>query len=256
MLFSEVFKVSNPKKESWFDPILDTDTKLFIDPMLVFQEEVEGFEGCKDKIRGFISEAFRRVALAKSKSGKERLHALEMLKFKEPWETKLGYTAYGSSGSGMGDEFSRRVFDAVIDFIDLGLDEFGSYLSTFHMFVDGIGPDRISDMVTNIIKEELIDYTIKICRDKSIPTKKVLIGNVGFSLNFGWARKKVELPINPYDGKAIILVPKDFLRANSYLEIADFEQYIFSIDNESLRSQVTRLFTAGLSVSSKEIFWY
>lgn len=35
MLFSELYSVIKSQDEIWFDPILDVDTKLFIDPFLL-----------------------------------------------------------------------------------------------------------------------------------------------------------------------------------------------------------------------------
>ena len=245
MLFSEFFKIKTNEKDDWFDLVLNWDTSLFIDPMLVFQNEIPDFKESKKKICDFFQEAFEKVALAKGKLGKPRDIALNMLRFKEPTETGLGYTNYGFQGRGMGPAFSREIFDAITDFLDWGLEEFGPYLSTFQMFVEGVGPDRVSDMITNIIKEDLLDYTIKVCKEKGIPSKRVLIENLGFKDGM-WFRKKVDLPVHPYTGKPIILVPRDFLTARSNIELEDFESYISHIENEELRSQATHLFTSEI----------
>ncbi|GAA2386932.1 hypothetical protein GCM10009855_28800 [Gordonia cholesterolivorans] len=36
--FSEYFDVAVDDDDDWFDPILDTDTRLFVDPFLIFKE--------------------------------------------------------------------------------------------------------------------------------------------------------------------------------------------------------------------------
>ena len=51
---------------------------------------------------------------------------------------------------------------------DLDLEEFGEYLSPFEIFVEGIGADRISDMLANIIKEDLIKRFGKYINDLDI----------------------------------------------------------------------------------------
>lgn len=248
MFFSEAYKIENPEKEDWFNLWLENDTKIYIDPMLVYQANHEDFSESYEKIGKFFEEAFRRVALAKSsKSPKIREKALEMLQFKEPSELHLGHTNYGSSGAGIGPDFARQIFDAIVDFIELGFEEFGEYISPLEIFVDGIGADRISDMMGNLMKEDLIKYTQKICKEKKINLKKFKVRNFSFDKNLGWTNKPVELPENPLYHTPIILVPKDFLRTNSYLDRDDFLEYILNMENATLRTQASRLFTQDLN---------
>lgn len=247
MLFSSGYNISLTGNETWFDPVLEVDTLLFIDPMLVFQNELEDFSESKQRIRDFFQYAFEAVAQAKGKLGVERQNALSILKFKEPEEIKLGYSNYGSKGSGIGPGFARQVFDAMIDFLDMGFEEFGNYISPFSMFVEGIGPDRISDMIANIIKKDLILYTQKICNEQNIPLSTFTINNFEFTKEYGWIRKKVKLPKNPTKPEPIILVPKDFLRTEEILDINDFESYLSHIENDELRQQCTKLIAGDLN---------
>ena len=41
MLATEYFGISRGEEDDWFDTILDVDTELFVDPFLIFKEEVE-----------------------------------------------------------------------------------------------------------------------------------------------------------------------------------------------------------------------
>ncbi len=248
MLFSEKFNIEIRGNESWFDPILDNDTKLFIDPMLVFQNNLSDFKNSRKKITNFFQEAFEKVAKAKGHINGKKFDAIQMLQFKEVKETLIGYSNYGSKGSGMGEVFSEKIFHAIIDLMELGVEDLGSYLSTFEMFVEGIGRDRISDMISNILKEELIKYTQEVCKDYSIPMKKFMITNYCYDSKLGWISKKVDLPENPYEkNRAIILIPKEFLRANSSIDVKDLEMYLSRIENTELRRQATRLFTLDLN---------
>ena len=36
MIFSRIFDITKTSDDDWFDPILSIDTKLFIDPFLIF----------------------------------------------------------------------------------------------------------------------------------------------------------------------------------------------------------------------------
>jgi hypothetical protein len=247
MYFSDAFKIEKPSEEDWFNLWLANDTKIYVDPMLVYQCEHKDFLETSKKIGEFFKEAFKRVVVAKNtRSPQMRDKALEMLRFKEPSELYLGYTNYGSRGSGIGKDFARQIYDAMVDFVELGFEDFGEYVSPLEIFVEGVGADRISDMIVNLMKEDLIKYTQKICNEKRISMKKFPIINASFDNNLGWVQKKVCLPENPLDKKPIILVPKDFLRTNSYLDREDFLEYILHMENPTLRQQATRLFTQDL----------
>ncbi|KGT47930.1 hypothetical protein GW12_10180 [Acinetobacter sp. HR7] len=76
-------------------------------------------------------------------------------------------------------------------------------------FQEGVGPDLISDLISNILIEDFISYTQRICAELNIPLSKK-----SFSKNY----EPNELPQNKLTGKPIILVPKEFLRD---LPIAD-----------------------------------
>lgn len=253
MYFSTAYNIKNPLEEDWFDISLDRDTCLFIDPMLVFQTDKSDFINCAGKIKGFFNEAFKRVAVLKGTSKIVTDQKLQkMLEFREPKELCLGFTQYGSSGSGIGKDFSEKIRNAMVELLELGLEEFGEYLSPFEMFVEGIGADRIGDIMGNLMKEDLIKYTQKICKKRNIPMKKFMIDNIRYDNNLGWIRNKVDLPFKPHNKKPIILVPKDFLITitTSHLDREDFLEYILHIENSELRKQATRLFTMDLSKKS------
>src|SRR5690606_34757247 len=52
-----------------------------------------------------------------------------------------------------------------------------------------------------------------------------------------WKEKEVELPINPYTKKSILLVPKEFLRELPTLSAEEFYEFCWSNKNEELRDQ-------------------
>lgn len=239
MLFSEYYKITVTGEEDWFNPNLNWDTELFIDPILVFKNDLKEFQDINDRIKAFFKMAFERVALAKGSSNLElRKSALSVLSFKEPHETCLGYTNRGQYGSGIGPEFARKLFDSMVDFIEWDLDDFGEFVSPFELFSEGVGQDRLSDMISNIIKSELIEYTQKICNKNNVQMKRFTIQNASFDSSLGWLHKKVDLPENPISKRPVILVPKDFLRGDSS-EVDDFVDYILHIENDNLRRQAT-----------------
>ena len=69
------------------------------------------------------------------------------------------------------------------------------------LFEEGIGPDRISDMTTNIILPNLIDFTIRQNNQLKLPTKPFKIKDEIFYL-----------PENPHSKDPLIFVPRDIVR--------------------------------------------
>ncbi|ARW05750.1 hypothetical protein [Bacillus atrophaeus] len=92
----------------WFDPILDVDTKLFIDPFLLFSYSEKHFNNAHSKIIEFFNEAF--LLAAKSSGVPSSLSykkLISMLTFPEVEEICLGYTNKSTGGSGGGKAFSH-----------------------------------------------------------------------------------------------------------------------------------------------------
>jgi hypothetical protein len=77
-----------------------------------------------------------------------------------------------------------------------------------------IGPDRISDITANLMKQFLIVYTQTQCKVWNISlAKDIPIQNVFDPANMGWFDGYFDLPISPFDQTAILLVPKRIVRA-------------------------------------------
>jgi hypothetical protein len=94
------------------------------------------------------------------------------------------------------------------------------------LFEEGIGPDRISDMTTNIIMKSLMAFTDRVNGSLKMPTKTYVVGN-----------SKVEMICNPYSGDPLLLVPRDIVRA---LPIATDWSDISRVvaENDALRERV------------------
>jgi 1-acyl-sn-glycerol-3-phosphate acyltransferase len=98
------------------------------------------------------------------------------------------------------------------------------------LFSDRIGPDRISDMTTNIVLPDLAAYTARICREANVPIEP-------FKLN----GHEVALPVNPLQAgrrTPVILVPADVLRD---LPVASSVDDIWRVaaKNEQIRGRMS-----------------
>lgn len=238
MIFSSEFNIQRTKEDDWFDPILSMDTKLFIDPFLVFDSEHDFFADTHQKTIDFFNLAFEIASVAKPNKNDIRYRQLlSMMKFPEVEEVCLGYASRGTGGSGSGGGFSQMIVDSIFESIRLGITNLNRF-EEIGLFNEGFGCDRISDMTATLLKKELVFYTQSVCKRHKVKTEKITIGQFEFNERFKrWKEKEVELPINPYTKKSILLVPKEFLRELPTLSAEEFYEFCWSNKNEELRDQ-------------------
>jgi hypothetical protein len=122
VLFSRNFRIQRAPRQGWFNPILDHDTDLFIDPFLIFKDQRRGeFANAHAKIIRFFNRAFHLAAESGGRSGLRYRKLLSMLVFPEVRELCLGYGQNTTSGSGTGRGFSGVITAGIYDSIAAGI---------------------------------------------------------------------------------------------------------------------------------------
>lgn len=239
MLFSNYFKIKINKNIEWFNPILDNDTKLFIDPFLIFKTKNNYFKDAHKKIIAFFNFAFKLASeSAGIRTNLSYKKLLNMLLFPEASEINLGYSNYNSFGSGTGKEFSEIIASAILQSISIGISNV-EHFEEIAILHKGIGCDRISDITANILKSYFIKYTQETCSKLNIPMTSVIVKNSEFDFDFlRWENKKIELPMNKYFNRPIILVPREFLRELPTINVGGFKDYIWDNESEKLRTDL------------------
>lgn len=231
MRFSEAFKVDLTADDDWFDPHLQVDTRLFIDPLLLLEAGGEWAEAHTELINHFVR-SYELVAKATSNGSVSATAARRLLTFPEPWEIGLGYTLDGTSGAGSGDRFAGRMADGIAVAIAAGLSH-PEHIEEIGILNEQIGADRISDAVANVLKWRFIRYTQQVARRHSILLERHKVKNARCNPEVArWITEEVELPTNPESGKPIILVPAQILNE---LPILNAEDWFDSHLNEDIR---------------------
>lgn len=209
LLFSAAFSIdpAELRGRGVLDPALNVDTKLFIDPLLLPFSRYDAFASSGWKR---YEEHFGRVisALSKSEAIADRfwIIARRLLQFREIKWTCLGYGAATISGSGSGKLLTDAMMQSAQAIIRHGIDDPELFLA-FPLFEDGIGPDRISDMTTNVIAPEIVSFTASIAKELEVPTRLQHLSTIGAG------RLSAELPWNHLAGGPVLLLPEDVLRA-------------------------------------------
>lgn len=233
MQFGEAFQIKRKAVDDWFDVDLKVDTKLFIDPFLLLQEESVANSEWSDAhaaILTHFSRCYELVAKGGAPKSIPIESALSLLTFPEPDELGLGYTSGGTRGSGGGKARASIVLASIVEAIARGI-RHPTHIEDIGILNEGIGADGVSDAAANILKPKLIAYTQAVAARHKIPTHDVLVKRAQCDLNSGrWISRPVALPVNPFSGRAILLVPKRFLNNLPVLNADDWFDSTFNAD--------------------------
>jgi hypothetical protein len=237
--FTERFEVKKKKEDNWFDPVLSVDTPLFIDPFLIYDNERSAFRGSHTEIIRFFRLIFKLLAKSGGKEHSNRYQkAVSDLVFPEVAELCLGYTAAGTGGAGSGKELGQIMASAVWDAIKAGMVHI-DHFEEVSILRENIGPDRISDITANLLRHRFAKYTQQICRRHKVPVKEFNYPRSRFDPDRQrWVAGTFELPVNPYNNKAILLAPEIYLKDLPTINARDFWDYCVSFRSSELRREL------------------
>jgi hypothetical protein len=219
--FSQYFKVEerDPNKLGVLNPTLNADTKLFIDPMLVpLSSHREMRSNARKTYQEHFGLVIRLLKASKAEGDVAWRNARRLMEFPEIKWTCLGYGAQSVAGAGSGAFTTDTVMQTAKEIVDLGVDDPDLFVA-LGLFESGIGPDRISDMATNVIFPDLLAFNDRVLKQLSVPTKRA-------ALRLKNGKSYVaDLPTNPFEAEPIVLVPADILRdlpiAQDWSDVAD-----------------------------------
>ena len=207
--FSEYVGYDYSGNEEWFNPLVEWDTPLFLDPMLLKTTKIKEFVGSYDKIVEF----FKNAMIALDDREIPNKIKLEMLNFREVTEANLGYAYNSNRGKGLSGADSKKIIQNLKLLLRNGILELKNF-EAVTIFDKNINVDKMSDMIINIVKECFINYSYRIASEYGFPTTKF---KRKIEYNFEelrWDDIMVEMPYIVNDtgiNTPIILVPKDFL---------------------------------------------
>lgn len=249
MQFSEYFDIAVDDDDDWFDPILDTDTRLFVDPFLIFKESDGPWSTAHEELIGYFDRAFKLLSGHEDNpSSLQYKRVVTLMEFHEPEEFCLGYVATGTSGSGAGTGLAKQITEAMREAVKRGLDKGMAHFEELGVLVERINRDRISDMTLSILKPRFIEFTQKIAGELGLELQPLEVANSVYEpMRRRWVTGTFDLPRNPFTGKAVLLVPKRFLRELPTLNPDDW----FDYSETTLRDDLN--LTVMENVNSKEI---
>lgn len=187
------------------DVPIGSDITVFLDPSRVRSIETAWAAECNSLLQHFFERLLEHIKSGDSAAGLRMLEGLS-----ERNEFHLGFSRGRSQGSGIGREFAKDFWDA-LDKSKAGKTGLLKDLEDACLFIDGVGPDRISDAACNILRGPLIRYTQHMCAYYGIPLQEnIESGPVWNPLHDRWEDSLINLPTTPFG--TLLLVPKIAVR--------------------------------------------
>jgi hypothetical protein len=184
---------------------IGNDVAVFLDPSRLRSMESKWASECNSLLQHFFEALLVHIKNNNKSAG---IYMLEGLTEKN--EFHLGFSKGKSKGSGFGPEYANKFWNALCK-SKAGLTGLLKDIEDACLFIEGVGPDRISDATCNIIRGPLIRYTQHMCSYYNIPMKQnVESGPIWNTETQRWEDSLIELPVSPF-GK-LLFVPKIIVR--------------------------------------------
>jgi len=225
------------------------DTPVFVDPYAIEIRNDEWSALCGDHLRSFFSSVLEALRT------NHESRALQLVShLQEPRETFLGVSKGKPQGRGLGAFQGNQLLDALARSraVETGV---LSDIAEAELFVEGIGPDKMSDLTTNIIRGPLIDYTVAQCNLHNIPVHAgCSVGAVWDPARETWRQQYHSLP--KIGNQPIILVPKYSVRQRLSIDGQEFYNHhmveFLQAEHISVNSSLVHVLRSGERVVYKK----
>jgi hypothetical protein len=205
--FSDFFTIDKAifRSRGAFDPILNADTRLFIDVLLLEKSRHDEMRAAHAVWIDHFKKIVKLLRVAKNPKDPPWIAAGNLLRAKEFKGTCLGYGSGTIAGSGIGPELRDQVLHTAHRVIELGRED-PEMFTLMPVLEENFGPDRISDLTTRIISPQLARYTTHVLEGIPIERREFQFGDDIFSLPTN------PLAVDSNDAPIpVVLVPKDVL---------------------------------------------
>jgi hypothetical protein len=125
------------------------------------------------------------------------------------------------------------------------------------LVIEGVAEDRISDVTTNIIRAQLIEYTQEACKFYGIPLEKnVVVAPHWDTGSRKWRQAAADLPLP--QGSPLLLVPKFIVRRGLHCDPGEYYRHYvleyFKDEELSNRSPLTYVARGGaIRIHKKDV---
>ena len=190
------------------------DVPLFLDPWAIRQSWDDFSNLCHNIISDYFESLLKKIR------NWDKSWAMDMLSWLwEPQETHLWLSKDWFSWSWIWPDKARLIFEKLSE-SEAVKTWFLNDLEDTALMIEWIKEDNISDIVTNLLRFQLIKYTQEQCKMHSIELRKLPTWYYWNNSNEQWETSSEDMLV--IEWKKIILVPKFFVRKTLTI---DFQQY-------------------------------
>jgi len=230
--FSRFFGIDLPQYELEFvDFDLDSDVPLYLDPYAITKDPTNLGARCHNSILSY----FQNLLTAIKKNDRLLIQHLIHRRLTEPTEIHLGVGLRARTGRGIGKEQEQKIIEAFIssNAIRQGYIE---AIQELELHIEGIGADKISDLVAKIILAHLARFTESMCDNYGIASRPCAVSGYWNDTTQEWDGGYFSLPTN--GTYAYILIPRRFVRHDRDLmqHRVFYEKYILDVLQRELLS--------------------
>lgn len=197
-------------------PRVGVDVPVGIDPFLLYKSRDPDLARLHELLMSVFTAGLQAI------KNNDTAEARRLFRFPEPPEIGFGNTRKGKRGSGVGPWLTELIIETLTASPRL-LERGVRHVEEMQLVAVGIGPDRISDITANVLKQWLIEYTQKqasIWRfelQSSVPIQHYFDAEAG-----DWRSGYFDLPVNPETGDALIFVPRRIVRTLPWINYGEF----------------------------------
>lgn len=254
--FSDFFDISPALLDDYgaLNISLINDLPLFIDPFLLFNSKSPAYQKLHAQMLEYLG--FLRDYSVKWNGNVSRGLLSSWYTFPEIKQTWLGFSKHGNSGNGPGMSFAKSLNASLCGiFQDFDKEKISApHIEKLCLIKEGVGRDNISDFVSNLIHQFLLNYTQDFCQKhlSSRFLQSFAVRHVSFDYTTcTWQTKSFVLPHLNQD--YVLLTPKDILtKDNTWINkhdlVANYADVARSIGNEQLRAELNNYFLRALPV--------
>ncbi|MGZ4974994.1 MAG: hypothetical protein ACXWDN_19720 [Limisphaerales bacterium] len=183
------------------DPIMNSDTKLFIDPVLLRSSKNQIIKSKGNRqFTDYFGKIIKLLEHSKTEGDVAWRNSAKLFSLEERPELCLGFGGNTTRGRDLASKTKTGLLKTAKEIVDLGVKD-PELFSLVGLLEEGVGPDTIGDMTANAILPALIEITTAAAKSLGLKTKDQ------------WINGALEkLPYNKYSQKPQLLVPLDILR--------------------------------------------
>ena len=229
--FTDKFNLDKEEyfKTGAFDVILDVDSRLFLDPALLESCTIKEFIGAKERVESYFADIITLLSHASVPYDIYWKKADKLLTFKEMSGSCFGYSQNGTAGNSIGNKLRLTILHTIKELVEKG-EKDPTLFKLLGVFQEGIGCDRISDLLTFILAPDILAFTERVLEQFDLANTTTLYDG-----------KSYKSLINQYNNKGILLLPSCLLSPLPVVNDYDDIDWICA-ENERVRQEINTYF--------------